>query len=64
MHFSYDLEGTLTDEERIVNDILAWHKKNDGLKDDNFNIVIHDYFTHFDKMSVFAGRVFMLFCCK
>ena len=50
MHFSYDLEATLTDEERIVDGILSAHKKSDGLKDDNFNIVLHDYFTHFDKM--------------
>ena len=50
MHFSYDLEATLTDEERIADTILAKYKKIEGLKDDNFNIVIHDYFTHFDKM--------------
>ena len=50
MHFSYDLEATLTDEERIADSILAKHKKIEGLKDDNFNIVLHDYFTHFDKL--------------
>ena len=50
MHFSYDLEATLTDEEHIADTILAKYKKIEGLKDDNFNIVIHDYFTHFDKM--------------
>lgn len=50
MHFSYDLEASLTDEERIADKILAKHKIIDGLKDDNFNIVVHDYFTHFDKL--------------
>jgi hypothetical protein len=50
MHFSYDLEATLSDEERIADKILAKYKAQDRLKDDNFNIVIHDYFTHFDRL--------------
>lgn len=49
MSFSYDLEATLTDEERAAEGILAqWRKKE--LKDDMYNIVIHDYFENFDKL--------------
>lgn len=42
MHFSYDLEGTLTEEEYLVDDILS--RLRDKLKKHNYNIVIHDYF--------------------
>jgi hypothetical protein len=45
MHFSYDLEDTLTEDERQVDEILK--KLRLKLKDDNFNIVIHDYFEHY-----------------
>ncbi len=50
MHFSYDLEASLTDEERAVDKILSQLKIKDGLKDDNYNAVIHDYFTNFEKL--------------
>ena len=46
MHFSYDLEATLTDEERLADQILAKLKK-EHFKNDNFNIVLHDYFENF-----------------
>ncbi len=46
MHFSYDLEATLTDEERIADQILSKLKSKE-LKNDNYNTVIHDYFTNF-----------------
>ena len=46
MHFSFDLEATLTDEERLADQILAKLKK-EKFKNDNFNIVIHDYFENF-----------------
>lgn len=42
MHFSYDLENTLTDEERLADVILS--KMRDTLKSDEYNIIIHDYF--------------------
>ena len=45
MHFSYDLEATLTDEERLADKILAKLKKAQ-FKNDNYNIVLHDYFTN------------------
>ena len=47
MHFSYDLEATLTDEERLADQILASLKKTTGFKHDNYNIVLHDYFENF-----------------
>jgi uncharacterized membrane protein YgcG len=46
MHFSYDLEGSLTDEERIADQLLQKIFKAE-LKSDTYNMVIHDYFTHF-----------------
>jgi hypothetical protein len=46
MHFSYDLDATLTDEERAADQILAEIKKKQ-FKHDNYNIVIHDYFKNF-----------------
>ncbi len=46
MSFSYDLESTLTDEERIADQILSKLKSKE-LKSDNYNMVIHDYFTNF-----------------
>ena len=50
MHFSYDLEATLTDEERAADQILAEIKKR-HFKHDNYNIVIHDYFKNFVSIS-------------
>lgn len=49
MHFSYDLEETLTDEERAADLVLKKLAKNE-LKNDLYNIVIHDYFANFDKL--------------
>ncbi len=46
MHFSYDLEETLTDEERAAEVILKRLEKQE-LKDDLYNSVIHDYFENF-----------------
>lgn len=46
MHFSYDLEASLTDEERAAEQVLAqWRDRE--LKSDVYNAVIHDYFTNF-----------------
>ena len=45
MHFSYDLESTLTDEERVADEILK--KLSAELKTDTYNTVIHDYFQNF-----------------
>jgi hypothetical protein len=50
MHFSYDLEATLTDEERAADQILAEIKKR-HFKHDNYNIVIHDFFKNFVRIS-------------
>ncbi len=46
MHFSYDLEETLTDEDRAAEVILKRLEKQE-LKDDLYNSVIHDYFENF-----------------
>ena len=49
MHFSYDLEETITEEELQVNEILnrmrqeLKERKKDG-KTEEYNIIIHDYF--------------------
>ena len=46
MHFSFDLESTITDEERAAEKILNKIVGKE-LKNDNFNSVIHDYFENF-----------------
>lgn len=56
MHFSYDLEATLTDEERVADQILAEIKKR-HFKHDNYNIVIHDYFKNFVSISYLRSFV-------
>lgn len=48
MHFSWDLEETLTDEDRIVGDIL--HRLSEEVKQYNYNAVIHDYFENFVRL--------------
>lgn len=60
MHFSYDLEATLTDEERIADQILSKLKQKE-LKNDNYNIVIHDYFTNFVSAQTFTVHTYCLF---
>ncbi len=47
MHFSYDLETTMTDNERKVSDILRKIASMTNLKNENYNIIIHDYFENF-----------------
>jgi hypothetical protein len=47
MHFSYDLEATLTDEERVADTILARLRKSELKDDAKYNTVIHDYFENF-----------------
>jgi len=54
MHFSYDLEATLTDEERAADQILAEIKKK-HFKHDNYNIVIHDFFKNFVSISYLSS---------
>ena len=54
MHFSYDLESTLTDEERVANDILL--KLRGELKTDMYNTVLHDYFDNFVRLLSYAHR--------
>lgn len=52
MHFSYDLEATLTEEERLVNDTLNLMRAE--FKNDKNNTIIHDYFANYvTKLSVF-----------
>lgn len=46
MHFSYELEATLTDEERAADTILSRLRFKE-LKSDVYNTVIHDYFENF-----------------
>lgn len=46
MSFSYDLEETLTSEERAADQILSRIRKTE-LKNDFYNVVIHDYFENF-----------------
>ena len=46
MHFSYDLEAGLTDEERALGELLERIKRKE-LKDDAYNAIIHDYFDNF-----------------
>jgi uncharacterized membrane protein YgcG len=45
MHFSYDLEDSLTPEENKANLILQ--RLIGHLKSDTYNAVIHDYFENF-----------------
>ena len=45
MHFSSDLDGTLTADEHKADAIL--NKLRSQLKTDTLNVVIHDYFTNF-----------------
>ena len=45
MHFSSDLDGTLTEDELKVDAIL--NKLRGLLKTDTLNVVIHDYFKNF-----------------
>lgn len=45
MHFSSDLDGTLTPEEHKVDAYL--NKLRSHLKTDTRNVVIHDYFENF-----------------
>ena len=42
MHFSYDLEETMTEDERRADEILAIIRKD--LKNDRFNITNLDFF--------------------
>jgi hypothetical protein len=46
MHFSYDLEAGLSDEERALGALLESIKRRE-LKDDIYNAIIHDYFDNF-----------------
>ena len=46
MHFSFELESTINDEERAAEKILNTIVSKE-LKNDNFNSVIHDYFENF-----------------
>ena len=53
MSFSYDLEETLTDEERAADQILSRIRKSE-LKDDFHNVVIHDYFENFVRLWTYS----------
>ena len=52
MHFSYDLEAGLTEEERKANEVLNRMRKQ--FKNDKFNIIIHDYFNNFVSFTLFV----------
>lgn len=55
MHFSYDLEETLADEERAADQILLKLRKQE-LKDDAvYNTVIHNYFENFVSLKKFTN---------
>lgn len=45
MSFSFDLEDSLTDEERAADKILQSFLKSESLHDDElgFNVTIHDF---------------------
>lgn len=45
MHFSYDLESTLTDEERAANEVLQRALRE--LRTDFYNASLHDYFDNY-----------------
>jgi|LauGreDrversion4_2_1035121.scaffolds.fasta_scaffold231652_4 hypothetical protein len=47
MHFSYDLEATLTDEERAADAILDRLRRKELKDDASYNTIIHDYFENF-----------------
>jgi hypothetical protein len=42
MHFSYDLESTFTDQERLANEVLS--KLKAELKNDHYDITTLDFF--------------------
>ena len=47
MHFSYDLEAGLTDEERQADAILDRLRRQELKDDSKYNVIIHDYFENF-----------------